>query len=169
MKNSFIVMSGMPLSGKSTFVRDYLPNHTVYSLNAEVASLAVVRGMPYPKVYDTLRSLAASNLKKQIELSAEENIVVDSCNITSRNRVDLLALAKNRLKIAIWLDPAPLEDIAERLCSNGLGLSFGDLKHYAGCFKKPTLQEGFDMAFNVSRPAELEQFIKVCLSDNLSS
>ena len=93
--NNFVMMVGLPASGKSTYIDNNLKGYTVFSSDE-------YRGRMF-KTLDTTKEQNAKifeAMHKDIieSLRNKENVIYDACNISSKRRKNYLESIKKYLK-----------------------------------------------------------------------
>ena len=91
MKTNFVMLIGIPGSGKSTWAKTMTKDHVVHSSDAireELYGSYDVQDNP-AKVFDLMQKRTVADLK------AGNNVIYDATNLFSKRRMGLLTALKN--------------------------------------------------------------------------
>lgn len=124
MKPLYVMLIGLPASGKSTLCREILKmypdkNWYVVSTDAFIEAEAVARGATYDAIFAETIDAATKemNAERQAALSSGRNILHDQTNLTKKSRTrKLVSVPKTYCKIAILVYADP-EERVNRLAS----------------------------------------------------
>ena len=149
--NQFTMLVGLPGSGKSTWLKNYVTNDFVtLSTDDIIEEIAKSRGLTYSDVWsESIKGATKLMEQRFVEAIAEgRNIVWDQTNCTSKKRKTVLAKVPNSyIKVAVVFD-TPLDVIktrlVERALATGKHIPQSVLLNMYNTFEMPTLDEGFD-------------------------
>ena len=158
-KHQAIVLVGLPGSGKSTYVNNFLkthPEYVVLSSDSVIERLAKENGMVYnDDAYNLFRDTAEKEYKFNVgeSINKKLNIIVDRTNLTIAARRKILArLPKSYKKTALIFD-IPREELNNRLArrelETGKRISHNIVDEMIGFYVIPSLEEGFDEIINI--------------------
>ncbi len=152
MKNKpfVIILAGVPMSGKSTWVKENYPDTLVISRDEILMEVANTRdyGFAYKnanhKVVDRLLT------SRIMEASANDiNVIIDMTNLTRKIRIrNLSYFSDNYLKKAIIFPVLEMDEYNKRNEFRKLNenkfIPYGVITSMITNFVLPTLDEGFD-------------------------
>lgn len=147
----YIMLVGLPGSGKSTYSLATFPNHVYLSSDSIIENMATTVNKTYNEVFDATIGPAQTIVDAQLELAsfAKEDIVHDQTNLTIRSRMRKLNMLKNKdkyWKVAIIFD-TPEDLLFLRLskrAESGKIISKSLMKRMSASYEAPTVEEGFD-------------------------
>jgi predicted kinase len=148
-----IMLSGIPTSGKSSYVRQgqeetpYLDGFIVLSTDAYIERQARRQGRTYNDAFDELIGKATEDMENNLRLALRDNlsIIWDQTNLTPKVRRRKLAKVPTRYeRTAVWFD-IPLEEALRRNQQRpGKIIPQNILESMFHSFIPPTKSEGFD-------------------------
>jgi predicted kinase len=148
VKSNFVVLCGIPYSGKTHFLKTKFLDHKTISLDSFLHAKATEEGITYNESfsrYIASADYAKKELLKFYKQDLSQNVLVDQTNLTSKTRRALLEFAGNRHKVAIWFPLPSLEVLEERIqLRSSQVIPPNVIKHMADIYSKPSLEEGFD-------------------------
>lgn len=155
-KSVFIVLAGIPYSGKTTFRKKYLADFETISLDEQLFKKASLEEKSYSEIWTKYASQCMSEMKTLHENLKEFNVVVDAPNLTAKKRRNLLSdYAHDRWKVCIYFPTPDEEEFAARVLGRPQqAVSPNLIKNFADMYVYPTLAEGFDAIYTP------EKFIK---------
>ena len=146
---NLLVMVGVPLSGKSTFIEKLIDTCGVISRDELV--LAAGKGLSYSDAFNTVdqKRISGSLKYKMIEAGkTNENFIIDMTNLKPKSRKGVMKNFPNHIKIAVVLDTPARDVLLERNEKRGIEedklLPVGVIDTMLGNFVFPTKEEGFD-------------------------
>lgn len=153
--SEFIMMVGIPCSGKSTYVRNEYSNWVVLSTDDYIEEKAKEVGKTYGDVFKLYIKEAEQNLNRQLRAAIEnnENIVWDQTNGTVKSRAKKLKSIpsqyhKTAIVVGVDLDVA-LRRNEERSCKTGKFIPESVIKSMHSGQQPPTKEEGFDLVVTI--------------------
>lgn len=145
-----IILSGIPMSGKTTWIKENYPNTKTISRDEIVMEVYgsrnyndAFRNVDQKKVDKVLRdSLVQANL-------ANENVIVDMTNLTAKTRAKNLAyFSDNFYKVSVAL---PVLDSSEykrrnelRMLNENKFIPYNVINSMISTYQLPNNSEGFD-------------------------
>ena len=153
MKNNlpmFVMLCGMPASGKSTF-REFFdndPNWVVLSTDDYIDNVASAKGVTYNDVFKSEFKNAEDWMYDRFEdaIKLEKHIVIDQTNLNKKSRSNKLKLVPNNyFKKAVWFD-IPQSNEWEKRLNNRIGkhIPKNILISMQNRIEFPCYSEGFD-------------------------
>lgn len=151
------ILVGLPGSGKSTWMRsiNQSDNFVIVSSDDEIERHAKSKGLTYSNVFDSYVKTATSlmNAKFKEAVAANQNIIWDQTNMTSKKRKGILQqIPRNYTKIAVvfQIDEQELERrLAKREQDEGKAIPKHIIYSMAKSFEMPSTTEGFDQIIKV--------------------
>ena len=149
-----IMMSGIPTSGKSTYVQngiDYSElsdeGFTYLSTDNYIQEKAKKEGLTYDEIFDYTIKEATEEMYKLLEFAIQSkmNVIWDQTNLTVKSRrKKLKRIPKDYEKVAVYRK-IPLETAMLRNPERpGKVIPPNTLRDMHRVFQPPTLDEGFD-------------------------
>lgn len=151
------ILSGLPGSGKSTWVRSINQNSdfVIVSSDDEIEQHAKDRGLTYSDVFDSYVKTATSrmNAKFKEAVAANRNIIWDQTNMTSKKRRGILQQIPHSYKkiaVVFQIDDQELERrLEKREQDEGKKIPKHIIYSMANSFEMPSTVEGFDQIIKV--------------------
>ena len=151
----FIMMIGVPASGKTTIIEKIKPEIdpvSIISTDDIIQSVADNLSLTYDQVFKEIIPLAESHMKTKLigNFANSNNIIFDRTNLPPKGRVSMLRqVPKFYKKIGFWL-PVPEKDEWERRLNSRPGKTIPKniLESMAKDFVVPEKSEGFDFVTN---------------------
>jgi predicted kinase len=145
----FVVLIGLPCSGKTTFTES-IKDHIVLSSDEVIEGIGLHVGKSYSEVWKDIKDPATKIVEAQIPLLTYQkaNVVIDKTNLTKKSRAKTLELIKNKKdyrKIAVYFE-VPDEILDARLQERnktGKVISPEIMKKMKSSYQIPTKDEGF--------------------------
>jgi predicted kinase len=153
-----IMLSGIPTSGKSTYVQklkklDYWKDAVILSTDNYIEAQAKRLGMTYNEVFDDVIPDATRELELQLNMAKDKgkDIIWDQTNLSKKTRKKkLLKIPSCYRRTAVWFQ-IDLEEALERnKHREGKFIPESILKRMYHQFEIPTFEEGFDYVENGS-------------------
>lgn len=155
----FIMLIGVPSSGKSYFVKNTLPQllpnkkFIIISSDKILDRKAAEQGKTYSEIFNNEIKSATSEMSQEFRnaIANNENVIWDQTNLTPNTRKGkLLQVPKDYFKIAIVLKVPEPEELQRRLNSRpGKFIPLGVVNSMIDQFTPPTYDEGFDKIINL--------------------
>lgn len=136
-----IILIGLPGSGKSTYVKNNLPNHAHLSMDGYIDDYAELFGITYTESFDLYVEYANKLFRDDVQrvITNRNNFVVDRTNMSVKSRKSILAqLPKHYTKIAYVFNRVI------NLDRPGKEISIPTLKKFVDMYEPPT-EEEFDI------------------------
>lgn len=148
-KAVFIVLAGIPYSGKTTFRREYLADFETISLDEQLFKKASLEEKTYSEIWTKYAKECTGELEKLQQNLKELNVVYDAHNLTAKKRRKLLEdYANDRWKVCIYFPIPDEEEFANRVLSRPQQtLSPNIIKNFTDMYVHPTLEEGFNAIY----------------------
>jgi predicted kinase len=144
-----ILLIGIPLSGKSTFIRENYPNTIVISRDELV--MEVFGSNDYNKAFREVNHKEVDKLLNSRLVSASqsnEDVIIDMTNMTSKRRKSTLIHFTNFYKEAIVFPILSDEEYERRnkirTVTENKSIPISILKSMMDTYEAPTKDEGFD-------------------------
>jgi len=152
-KPKFILLVGMPASGKSSFAVN-THNTVVLSTDNYLEKIAKEKGLTINEVYadhikDAQRDL---NITFEAAMAARKDIVWDQTNLNSKTRRKRLCRVSKDYHIICIYFTCPWETLLDRNKERraiGKNLSYTRLKEMMSYYEVPTATEGFHEVFEI--------------------
>ena len=154
-----LMMVGVPGSGKSTWIRNYVtlfPDTVVASTDRIIEKYAFENGTTYNAVFNTLIKDAEKMMNEDIDRAIQEqkNIIWDQTNLTVKTRFRKLSrFPYHYHRYAMFMETPPSNEhkyflnSAERA---GKDIPEHILESMIDSVQPPTLEEGFDRVYTYS-------------------
>jgi len=149
-----ILLIGIPLSGKSTFIRENYPNTIVISRDELV--MEVFGSNDYNKAFREVNHKEVDKLLNSRLVSASqsnEDVIIDMTNMTSKRRKSTLIHFTNFYKEAIVFPILSDEEYERRnkirTVTENKSIPLSILKSMMDTYEPPTKDEGFDDIVNL--------------------
>lgn len=153
--NKMYMLIGLPGSGKSTFVNQFLndPVYHILSTDNYIDTRAQYAGKTYDEVFQDFIKAAENHLNEKLKFCVENNynIIWDQTNLSVKNRAKKLAqIPSSYTKIAVFFD-VDYKTILKRIENRpGKTIPGGVMLGMMKSVQRPTLNEGFDEIFTIS-------------------
>ena len=159
MQKTFIMLCGIPGSGKSTWIKNYIrmiqyntntenmPSYMILSTDDIIQDIADRHGLTYNDVFgDVTYAFAERMMHKLADIAFKKTDIViwDQTNLNKKTRQrKMLRAPKDWFKMAIWF-PVP-DNLDDRLASRpGKSIPAHVIKGMKKSFTVPDFDEGFD-------------------------
>lgn len=153
-----IVMVGIPGSGKSTWIANFLgfsgtirKEYTVISSDNIIEDFAKSEGKTYSDVFDKYIKQASNlvQLNAKNAFESRDNVIWDQTNLSVKSRRKILKLVPDEYyKIAVAFEPADMDEIWRRLENRsketGKTIPPHVVNQMVRNYSPPTKNEGFD-------------------------
>lgn len=159
---SFMMLCGVPGSGKTRFARFYLdahPDTVLISSDARIEQIARRDGLTYQESYMAHAEEVAQHIRCDAKAAMAQNLDIlwDQTNLTADRRAEILLLAPDHYKRVAIAFEAPLSVLTERLAHRDLvnprkippEILARQREHY----QRPDENEGFDEIRLTQAPA----------------
>jgi tRNA uridine 5-carbamoylmethylation protein Kti12 len=148
----FIMLSGIPTSGKSTFVTSlllepYWENAIVLSTDNYIQQVAEKQRKTYNDVYQDSITEATENLRRQMKIAIKDgrDIILDQTNLTRRSRKNKISRIPDTYHKRVVYFEISLEDALERnKHREGKFIPVSVLKQMYYSFEIPNSTENFE-------------------------
>ena len=144
-----VMMIGLPGSGKSTWIKNNLPNVEVLSSDDLIEKYAKARGKTYTDVFAKAAPIANAKFETMVKQAAKgnDNVVIDRTNMSKKTRVNLINQFKNHYKVAVIVSADPIElglRLKHRAEMTGKHIPDKVIDQMARNFQTVTKDEGWD-------------------------
>lgn len=142
------MLVGVPGSGKSTWIQEYMPMANVMSTDIVIENVARSYGMTYNEGFKELISFAERVMWRHITLAhmRQEDYVIDRTNLSAKSRkkfIDKLKLHGYDIECVVFHTPEP-EEWKRRLDSRpGKNIPQEALDRMVDSYEIPLMSEGF--------------------------
>jgi predicted kinase len=142
------MLVGVPGSGKSTWIQEYMPMANVMSTDIVIENVAKSYGMSYNEGFKDLISFAEKVMWRHITLAhmRQEDYVIDRTNLSAKSRkkfIDRLKLHGYDIECVVFHTPEP-EEWKRRLDSRpGKNIPQEALDRMVDSYEIPLMSEGF--------------------------
>ena len=142
------MLIGVPGCGKSTWAcnQEWYNDCSYISTDTWIELEARRQGKTYSDVFNEYIPKATHIMNEHIKLAihAEQDIIWDQTNMSSKSRAKKLAMLPNYEKIAVVFRTPEKEELDRRL-ANRPGKIIGDhiIKSMIDSYNEPTIEEGF--------------------------
>jgi predicted kinase len=142
------ILVGVPGSGKSTWIQEYMPMANVMSTDIVIENVAKSYGMTYDEGFKELISFAERVMWRHITLAhmRQEDYVIDRTNLSAKSRkkfIDKLKLHGYEIECVVFHTPEP-EEWKRRLDSRpGKTIPQEALDRMVNSYEIPLMSEGF--------------------------
>lgn len=154
----YLMLIGVPGSGKSTYIKNKLANTTntvVASTDAHIEQAAAKAGTTYDAIFSRAIGAATKAMKADIRAAIEngQNIIHDQTNITANARAGKLSIIPdNYRKIAIFFHTPDSDELQKRLNQRvGKTIPTHVITDMINSLEMPTKSEGFDEIIDVEQ------------------
>ena len=157
-KHHIIFLVGLPGSGKTTFVKEFLKTHPNYvSLSSDdiIERLAKDAGTVYnDAAFIAYRDIAEKEYRNNVAAAVNKklNIIIDRTNQTIKARRKVLSILPSTYKKTAIIFSLPREEINLRLLKReydtGKMIPQKVIDDMAVVYQPPTIAEGFDEIIN---------------------
>lgn len=155
MAEFFMMMCGVPGSGKSTYARNMISPTLVVSTDYYIEQYAVLMGKTYSEVFKEFIGTATKRMNESVEklIRDQQAFTWDQTNLTVKSRAKKLARIPNTWhKTIVWMDTS-WDKIKERTeIRNKKGdkvISMEIIEGMMKTFQQPTLDEGWDTIMRI--------------------
>ena len=156
-KSSIYVLVGAPGSGKSTWMAKYLIDNEamIVSTDTELERIAVEKGISYGQAFKESYGSAEKAAKRKFSeaIEANQNVIWDQTNMSSKKRRKILSQVPNRYnKVAVvfQLDRDVLnERLAIRAKETGKFIPQSVVDDMLRVFEMPSTDEGFNEVIKI--------------------
>lgn len=144
----FVMMVGLPGSGKSTLVSKFM-NPSIFDLlstDLYIENKALCEGITYNEAFPKYIDAAQKAFNTQMQESLDEgmNIVHDQTNLTMKKRKRILdKVSSGYFKVCIWVN-CPFSVAMERSNRPGKVIPAHVMQTMNDSFQEPKIIEGFD-------------------------
>lgn len=148
-RKTFIVLAGIPYSGKTTFRKAYLKDFATISLDDLVNEVANASNKTYNEVWHSCVTECNAKLQALYNKYSDQHVVVDMTNLTAKKRRNLIKdRAGDRYKVCIYFPIPEPEEFANRVLNRPFQvISPNILKNMVDMYVEPTKEEGFDAVY----------------------
>jgi predicted kinase len=153
----YVMLSGIPTSGKSTYVSRLLEkpefnNAVVLSTDNYIQKIADQENLTYDEVFD--KTIKDANKQLNLDLSEaiknNRSIIHDQTNLTIKSRAKKLKKIPDSYKKICAYSVIDLEEATKRNKTRpGKVIPLGVLMTMLDDFEIPTVDEGFDEVINI--------------------
>lgn len=150
----FIVLIGLPGSGKSTFIKNFLSSQdkefVVMSTDNVIDELCAKEGITYTEGFQKFIGQATARVNQNLKsaINAKKNIIIDQTNMSVKSRKPKLDLAVGYHKIAVVfsVDEETLQTrLKNRSEKTGKHIPDFVMDSMKKSFQEPSKSEGFDV------------------------
>jgi predicted kinase len=149
MKAKIFILIGVPMSGKSTWVRENYPNTKVISRDDIV--LEVHGSNDYNKAFNEVNQKEVNRILDERLLDASksnEDVIIDMTNMTSKRRRSTLKYFTDFYKEAVVFPVLSNEEYDRRnkirTVNENKSIPLAVLRTMLNSYQSPTKEEGFD-------------------------
>lgn len=151
----YMMMVGVPASGKSTFISDYIKDDFItYSSDHELDHYAYSLGLTYDQIFNDWIKTATEEAEswRNYAFKYDIDVVDDHTNLNVKTRAKRLELVPNHYtKIAFVFDIPEKEEHIRRLNSRpGKTIPSDVLNGMIRSYVKPTYAEGFSYIVEIT-------------------
>ena len=149
----FIMLIGLPGSGKSTYIRKYLADnpdkdYAVISSDDIIEEKCLTEGLTYSEGFEKFIGFAAAEMKRRAKaaVAAKRNIVWDQTNMTAKARRSKMDMAKGYEFHAVvfsLMDDELFRRLKHRADTTGKTIPAFVIKNMAKSYQAPEKAEGF--------------------------
>lgn len=157
MKRKFIILTGPPCCGKSTWTSEFIkkhPNTIVVSRDIILMEYAskIDESMTYNEAWNKVSQKNVDKEYKKLLISSgiygENNIIIDATNMASKRRKGIMSNVSSEFYreciIFPWDEKEFKKRNIKRLEETGKGISIGIWKNMVSSYQTPSKEEGFD-------------------------
>lgn len=144
------ILTGVPASGKSTFVSQYKESHpdtVICSTDNYIEEYATEQNKTYSEVFAEYIPIAVSKMMDDIHYAKRNNldVIFDQTNLTVKSRKKKLKLFPNYIKVAVVF-PIPDENELYRRLKNRPGKNIPEnvMQSMIRNYSMPSKEEGFE-------------------------
>jgi predicted kinase len=149
----FIMLCGIPTSGKSTFVESlltqpYWENVIVLSTDNYIQQIAEERGKTYNDVYQDTIKEATENLRRQMKTAIKNgrDIILDQTNLTRKSRKNKISKLPNTYhRKVVYFEISLEEALVRNKHREGKFIPESVLKQMYYSYEIPNTTEDFEM------------------------
>lgn len=148
---TILVLSGLPGTGKSTYVQDYLKSHPetmVCSTDDYIEAYASGIGMTYDEVFFTAIRPATESMWKRFDeaIANDQRIIMDQTNLSRKKRRQILdKVPSHYMKMAVYFEVPDQAEWEKRLANRpGKNIPKHIMDSMVQNMQKPHLSEGFN-------------------------
>lgn len=145
----YIMLIGVPASGKSTWVRANVnPNAVIASSDDYLEAMAAKNGKTYNDVFDQYIKAANQHVSTTVKVATSKrlDIVHDQTNLSKKSRAPKLAMIPGEYEKIAVVFPTPADDEWKRRLGSRPGKTIPSniLLGMKSSIQMPTKDEGFD-------------------------
>jgi predicted kinase len=148
------IMVGFPGVGKSTYIKNNLPNMVVNSSDDILEEFAKSLSKTYDEAFNSHGQIATKMFFENIRnsVSKKESFIVDRTNLTKKSRRRITSNLTKDYKVTILVF-----EISENLHSEYLNsrkskyIPHSVIENFKNIFEFPTLDEGFDEIIHIKK------------------
>lgn len=148
---TILVLSGLPGTGKSTYVQSYLkqfPETVVCSTDDYIEQYAKDRNSTYDDVFFEAIKMATEHMWKKFAeaIANDQRIIMDQTNLSSKKRRQILdKVPSHYMKMSVYFEVPDQAEWKERLANRpGKNIPGHILVAMVQNATKPGIHEGFD-------------------------
>lgn len=155
----YIMLIGLPGSGKSTWIKNFLKNekekYVVISSDDIIEELGNLEGLNYKEAFSKYASIAMKEMYRRLKaaITNKANIIHDQTNLNVKSRRDKLSLLTpdyEREAIVFSVSEKELKNrLDKREKETGKHIPDQVIKSMKNSFQAPTKEEGFTKITNV--------------------
>lgn len=154
--NHVIVMVGVPLSGKTTLIKELLKVTDFDIISRDDIVMGLGNGRNYQDSFKYVNQKEVDRLLREEIYNLGKlntNVIIDMTNLGSKRRKLHLSYFPNHTKIALVITPPKIEILLKRndnrFEKEGKFISIGVISDMLKNFKYPSKEEGFDFIVDV--------------------
>lgn len=154
--SNVIVMVGVPLSGKTTLIKELLEIKDFDIISRDDIVMELGDGKNYQDAFKSVNQKEVDRLLKEriSDLGkSDTNVIIDMTNLGSKRRKIHLSHFPDHVKIALVISPPKMEVLLERndnrFKEEGKFIPKGVINDMLRNFKYPSKEEGFNFIVDV--------------------
>lgn len=152
-----LLLVGVPLVGKSTFIKNLFPDTRIISRDNALMEFADERGLTYNEAF---KEVSAKKVNKRLNAmilessASNENVIVDMTNLSKkRRRSNLANFGKKYTKFAVIFETPEWEELMLRNKlrneQEGKWIPINVMKNFIEAYTTPTKDEGFTKIWTI--------------------